>query len=218
MELLKVPRVNLPELQSFTKSALIIVQGLPEVEPETIKVTTAYDAFSESMIKIKPSNYKKELDKIRDSFISGLVANSKAELKFPHEDEELKAALKQFTDIVISYGNELANKSYDQESAETDNLLNELKRVNLTVLTSTGLPRWIPVIENANNAFKTHTDGLIEETVTAEAIKTATKVSLPLIDELNNLFMMVFSQANSTKSEALFTAYKEIEVLIDSYK
>ena len=218
MDVLKTPRLRLAQLQSFSQSALNIVQGFPEVETETNAATTAFNAFKESMINIQISSNKKGLDDARDRLISGVVQASKAELKFPHDDSDVATAVKQFTDIVNSYGNDVAEKPYDEESAEVDNLLDELKRVDLTVLEPTGLPRWIPVIENANNAFKTRSDEVIEETAAAEYVEAATKLSSPLITALNQLFVMLFSQANSTKSEALFTAHKEIEVLVDSYR
>ncbi len=218
MNLLKTPRLRLAQLQSFTKSALNIVQGLSEIETETTQVSTAFTPVNESVINMEAKSNKKILDQSRDTLISGLVQATQAEQKFPNEDDSVLATLKQFTDIVFKYGYDLTYLPYDDESAETDNLLAELKRLDLTPLETTSLLRWIPVIENANNAFKTRADEYIGETAAAAEVEAATALAQPLIAALNQLFLMLFSQANSTKSEALLKAHNEMQRLVDSYK
>ena len=94
MDIIKIPKMKMAQLQTVGDSSVEICKSIPEVEPAVNQVETALTYFKEGMIKDKASAaQKKEFDLIRDRLLSGFMHDVKAEQLFPYEDETEKEAL-----------------------------------------------------------------------------------------------------------------------------
>lgn len=61
----------------------------------------------------------------------------------------------KLVNITGGYGFGLSKLSYDEQTAQTDNMLKELEALDLTPLA--GVVRWIVPLKTANDAFKSVT-------------------------------------------------------------
>ena len=122
----------------------------------------------------------------------------------------------KLVNITGGYGFGLSKLSYDEQTAQTDNMLKELEALDLTPLA--GVVRWIVPLKTANDAFKSVTvDYFKMATQLAETV-AASNAALPLTDALNDLFTMLFAHVQITGTDELIRAYKELITQVEAYK
>jgi len=214
--MLKMPRVRMAQLQTLTENVVRITENLTEVAPQVQSINTAFITFQEGMTKSASASNKKTLDRSRDLLNSGLFRNIEAEALFPHDSPVVSNAVDEVVTISQKYGLELNRLSYDEQTAETDNLIAELEALDLGLLPN--IERWIPFIKAANNSFKETVEAYLEDQTEASDTKAATIAAIPLENSLHELFTMLFAHVNVTQTEALIVAYKELTTLINSYR
>ncbi|UXP32322.1 hypothetical protein N6H18_18445 [Reichenbachiella agarivorans] len=118
--------------------------------------------------------------------------------------------------ITDKYGLELSRLPYDEQTAQTDNMIAQLEAIDLSLLPA--VQRWIALIKTANDNFKvtvvTYLKGQTEDSDTAAASIAA----IPLGDALKALFTIHFAHAQVSKTDTLVNAYKELTFLVNSYR
>lgn len=215
MKLLSLPSVPLAALQSLTERTIKIVTPITVVAPQLDVVKETLGKFEEAMIKESGASNKKTMDRKRDVLITGLMNNVNAEQAYPHAGE-ISIALDQVVAVVDKYGLALKRLLYDKQTAETDNLLAELEKLNLTNLES--IARWIAPIQEANENFKLAAADYLGMKVDA-AERTAAYLLSPSVEAaLDDLFRMMFAQMLIAKTDDIERAYKELETLLDSFR
>ncbi|MEM9339253.1 MAG: DUF6261 family protein [Bacteroidota bacterium] len=215
MTILSLPQLRLAELQSLTESLLPIATPLTEVGPQTQQVSEAFETFKQGMIKNAAASDKKTLDKTRDQLTSGLLYGVQSELLFPPTGTETKT-LEQVAEITGRYGFGLNRLPYNEQTAETDNMLKELEALNLSSLPN--ISRWTGPIREANEAFKAASTDFLEGKVEAADTASATEAAPALETAIRELFTLLFAHLQISKTETLEKAYKELAALVDSYK
>jgi len=85
-------------------------------------------------------------------------------------------------------------------------------------LEGTGIDRWIPLIENANNAFKNAASNYVSQSAKAMETQAATTLVPALMASLDELYTLLFAHVKITQSDQLKTAYAELEELVDAYR
>lgn len=216
MELIKLPQMRLAQLQSFTDSTLSITTPLPEVSTQVQRIQAAYTEFLKGMTKTNAASDKKTLDKTRDLVNAGFFKNVEAEQLFPYSDMPTLSALAKVVNITNKYGFGLNRLPFDEQTAETDNMLNELNGLDLSTLPT--LSRWIAPMTEANNQFRAFTLTYLEDVTTTNSTQAAYLVAKPLEDALNELFTVLFASVVVAKTEPLQQAYAQLITLCDNYK
>ena len=216
MEMIHLPQLRLAQLQSLTESVFTICDPIEVLASEKTKLQVAFDDFKAGMVKDKASSDKSTLDKTRDNRVSGFMYGVKSEKFFPQPSKEAQEALQKVAAITESYGFKINKLPYDEESAEVDNMLAELSGVDLSLLP--GLSRWPALIKEANDNFKQIAKDFLEETVKAASVSSASQAMPALESALNDLFTMFFAHMKISKTEAMEQAYKELTVLINTYR
>lgn len=93
-----------------------------------------------------------DADKKRDVTFSGIRDQIKALQK--HFDAEIAVAASRLQILFGAYGN-LSRKSFDQETADIYNLLQDLNGKHKTDVETIGFARWIEQLDAENKAFDT---------------------------------------------------------------
>lgn len=215
MQMIKVPKLRWAQLQSFTESVLNTTKDLAEVSAQVTAVQSHFEAFKEGMTRAEASSNKPVLDRTRDGLNSGFFKGVESEQLFPHDDA-IRQLLNEVVQITSEYGFGLNRLSYDEQTAQTDNMLRELDALDLTLLPA--VSRWLAPIRTANNEFKSISEAYIKELTASGETLAATNAAPALVDALNDLFTMLFAHAQISGSEALITAYKELITQVDAYK
>jgi len=219
MELISLPRLRLKELQTMAENTLLICAPIEEVSSATQKVKNTLDTFKRSMLKDQASAATKlELDKTRDRLVSGFKQDVRAEQYYPHQEVATIETLENVRQVMDKYGPHLTKLTYSEESAAIDNMLTELKQVDTLALEGTGIDRWIPLIENANNAFKNAASNYVSQSAKAMETQAATTLVPALMASLDELYTLLFAHVKITQSDQLKTAYAELEELVDAYR
>lgn len=219
MDLIILPRLRLKELQSLGESSLEICMPLPEVEPATQAVSIAFTAFKQSMLKEAASAASKyTIDKSRDHLISGFTYNVKAELYYPHNDNNVLDALNSVLHILAKYGTKITRLPLNEESAAIDNLMSELEQLDTTALDTNGITRWIPLIGEANTMFKAAAHEYVADRVETAELDSATSLAPALMDALEGLYTLLFANVKVTKNATLVTAYNQLDDLVSALK
>lgn len=219
MEIFTLPRLRVAELQALTEVTIKICENIEGIDPALNKVTSGYDKYKESMLKVAASaDDKKDLDKTRDRLISGFIKDVQAEKLFPHEDAAIKKSVKELVNIAGKYGTKINRYPLNEQTAAVDNLLTECKALNLSSLDGSGIARWLPLIENANAGFKQANQQYIEDSAGSSAIDPATSLAPELTDAIGNLIIVLYTKARFSNDEAAGKALAELEELVDSYR
>jgi len=210
MELINLPRLRMKELQTLGENSLDVCRSIEELSPAVEAVDVALDDFKQGMIKDKASGgTKTELDKQRDLLISGFMMDIKAESYFPHEANK-KEVVDSLKRIANKYGTKINRLRYNEQTAAVDNMLVEYKEVDTTVLGSNNPGRWIPFIENANNAFKQAGKTYMEENAASSQISSAYDQAPALISALEQLYRLMFAHVQISQGENMTKAYTHI--------
>ena len=205
------------QLQTVGDSSVEICKPIPEVEPAVSLVETALADFKEGMLKDKASAaQKKVLDLIRDRLLSGFMYDVKAEQLFPYEDETEKEALTDLLHIVNKYGTGVGRLPLNEETAVIDNLLTDVEDLELTPLQPSGVLRWIPLLKDANSAFKAASQEYLTDSVRDMEEASASERAPVLVDALEALYAKLFAHIQLSPTESLTKAYAELEELVDS--
>ncbi len=215
MQMINLPQLRLAQLQTLTEGIIEIVKNLGEVAPQVQGVNAAFTNFQEGMTKNASASNKKTLDRTRDQLNSGFFKTVESEALYPH-DANAQTAVAKILDITNKYDYDLNYLSYDEQTAETDNMLRELEDTDINLLP--GIQHWIAPIKSANDNFKTSVKSYLEEQVQAGDVDTASTAAIPLENALNELFTILFAHIHITKSEPLIEAHKELSTLVNSYK
>jgi hypothetical protein len=219
MDLIILPRLRLKELQSLGESSLEICMPITEVEPATQAVSIALAAFKQSMLKEEASAaVKKTIDKSRDRLNYGLMHHIKAEQYFPHTKVEVQETLIKLVAIAYKYGTKLSRLPFNEESAGIDNMITELNQLNPEALSEMGIARWIPLIGEANTAFKAAAHEYVANSVEADELDSATSLAPALINALEGLYTLLFAHVKITNSDTLVTAYNQLDELVSALK
>jgi hypothetical protein len=217
MKLITLPGLRLGQLQTVSESSLDICKGIPEIAPETGNVKRSLTAFKEGMLKDKASAEEKgKLDINRDLIVSGFMNVVLEEQKFPNKDVAIVATHAALLKIVKKYGFNIIRLRRAEETAAIDNLLADIAQMDITPLTPTGIPRWIPVIEAANEEYKLAAKEFISDTTDTGFTKSASSLAPALEEALEDLYTMLFVTIKRSPSDALKKAYGDLETLIDS--
>ncbi|WP_258097631.1 DUF6261 family protein [Marinoscillum pacificum] len=215
MKMITVPQLRIAQLQTFTEGVLSTTANLSEVSAQVADVQAHFDAFKEGMIRAKAISDKPMLDRTRDSLNSGFFKSVEAEQLFPHKGGA-KELLDDLVKITSEYGFRLYRMTYDEQTAQTDNMLKELEGLKLGPLPA--VSRWIAPLKAANDAFKATTVEYFKDVTASGDTEAATSTAPALTDSINKLFTMLFAHVQISGSEALIQAYKELITQVDAYK
>ncbi len=219
MELLSLPRLRNHQLQTVSENTIKICAELTQLKAPLETLTQKLDLFKGGMTKEQASAAsKKELDNARDVLVSGFIKGVRIESAFPYTDTTSKEAINALLKVVNNYGTGIARLSYNEESAALDNLLADISKLDITPLADSGLARWIPLIEQANNNFKEAVSDYISESAKSSAVESATDVAPALLDALEALYAMIYAYLKIENSEELKEAYTQLQILLESYK
>ncbi len=94
-----------------------------------------------------------QIDEERDHLFSGIVENAHSLCK--HFDTAVQQAAQQLLVIFHSYGN-IAQKSYNEETAAIDRLAQELLDNKSEALNTCGLTQWVETLKSKNETFRKH--------------------------------------------------------------
>jgi len=215
MELLNLPRLRMKELQTVGENSIRICQAIPEVEPAVAKVRATMDDFLKGMQKHKTSAATKaELDKVRDQYVRGMVLNVQAESYYPHKGEKAQS-INVLLKIATKYSSSTRLR-YNEQTAAIDNMLDEMQKIEALETKHQNIARWLPLIEKANQDFKTATKDFIEGTAKLSNTSAASEVAPLLSENLHELYILMFAHAQIGTIKNIKTAYQELEVLIKS--
>lgn len=216
IRMISIPRLRLAQLQTLTESSLRIATPITEVATQVADVQAAYDKFLEGIQKDQAASDKQTLDKTRDRLISGFMLDVRAEDNFPHDDAALLTTIKEVRRITDKYGLAINRLPYDEQSAQVDNLLGEIEKIDMTNLPK--ISRWAEPIRTANDAFKSASTDYIKEVVASSQMESASAVAPDLLTKLEGLFTLLFAHAQVTPSEELTQAYLELSASVDTYR
>ncbi|TRX64588.1 DUF6261 family protein [Carboxylicivirga sp. M1479] len=215
MELLNLPRLRLKELQTVSENSVRICDAIPEVQPAVKKVKEAIADFKASMQKEKvPAATKSELDKKRDKLIYGLVLRIKSDSHYPFTGEKSQA-IESLLSITTKY-NGINRFRYNEQTAAVDNMIDEMRNVDLQDEDFKDINDWLNLVEQANNDFKAASDSYIESNAQLSDTKSATDMAPLLAESLNGLYSLMFAHARIGTSPAISNALMELEVLLKS--
>ncbi len=215
MEILSLPQLRLAQLQNLTERLLPIVKGIEQLAPQVHQIGNAFDTFQRGMVRKGASSDKPSLDRTRDQYISGLLHEVQAEQYFPHVSETADV-LKQIIGVTSKYGFGLTRLPYNEQTAQTDNMLSELETLDLSQLPH--LARWLDPIRLANDTFKQAVKEYLEGEVRTADIASATAAAPALEEAVRTLFAVLFAHLQIARTEQLEQAYKEIAQLTASYR
>lgn len=216
IKMIAIPRLKLAQLQTLTESTLSIAAPITVVANQLTALQTTFDQFLEGLQKDRAASDKATLDKTRDQIISGFMLHVRAEDNFPHTDESLRNAIRSIRRITERYGFAITRLPYNQQSAQVDNMLGELEKVDMTGLEM--LSRWLTPIKAANDAFKSAADTFVKDVAATAQLDAASTIAPDLLTSLESLFTMMFAHAQVAPTDELTQAYLELSVLVDSYR
>ena len=217
MKLIILPRLRLAQLQTITETTLSICKNLTQLASEILSVKNIFTPFKAGMLKDKVSAEEKgKLDQVRDQRVTGFFGAVYAEDKIGNDDPAILASYAELLKIADKYGPNIRRLPRDEETAAIDNLLAEINRIDISPLVPTGLPRWIPSLAAANNAYRIASAKFISDSTDADSTEAASIQAPELVVALEELYTNLFAVITLTPSDELKKAYAELENLVDS--
>lgn len=217
MNLIVIPKMRMNQLQSLAEQCYNICKPIPALADATKELRKEHTSFIESMQKDKASKYDKRIsDNNRDAVITGFYGAIRAEQYYPHTDPKTKETLEVLARTAFKYGKSITKLSYNEETATIDNILSELKELDLSPLKNSDLVRWIPLLEEANKDFKKVASDFSKGTSAASFVSAAVKQAPILENALKKLLALMFSHITISQDTQITKAYNEINLLIDS--
>lgn len=219
MEIIRLPRIKIAELQTLCELSLAICTPFTneELKKQIQLVEKEFDAFKKGILKNQAKTLKKITDKERDGYISGLFFDIKAETYYPYTDKAAIETVNRLKELSKKYGIKINGLPFNEETAAIDNCMAEAEAIDLKPLNS-NIARWIPLIKDANQRFKGVTKEFVEESTSVSSLESASAVAPDLIDALEDLFIQFFSVIRVSPNDKLEKAYSELETLVDSYR
>lgn len=205
-------------MDTFTGQLLTICRPHEILSQAIQKVEPLYKTFSERCVKTQASaKDKTQLDKKRDRLIMGLFNGIKSETYFPHTGEASEVC-DQLSRLTKRYGSSIARLSQNEETAQIDNLLKELEKINLQALQGSGISRWIEPLKQTNETFKTASNEYVSDVAESQLTESASEFAPQLATALDALLAMFYAFVSMQPSEALTKSYTEALVLVNSYR
>lgn len=219
MKFLVTPsRLKISQFQRLAEKVIIKCKPIVVLQSYAEIVEVSLKALIDGVHKEQIKYHKKLYDYTRDFLGGALYDEVDVELKFPNHPEEVKAEIEKADVILTKYGREVFRKPYDQESIDIDNMLDELLGLNQELLEQTHIVRWIPLLTDANNSFKSISDSKIDDELMNDKVASASAVSTQLKNDLDALFVQLFSQARVTNDPALLEIEEYLTHLIAEMK
>lgn len=206
-----------------------------DVITQVLSASTAYDFSSEpefvafladmgtlnqelkiSLYRIKTESDLEDLDHIRDSETDKLF--KLVEGYTAHPVVEIKEAADKVERILRHYGLSIIYKSYSEQSALTESLLEDLDAESLgeSLSVMTGCSELIENLRNAQDAFEEKRIAYEAEKGKESILRTATEIKNELVKMFNNKFIVYLNGAVVFKS-ALFGEYANtVKEVIDT--
>lgn len=219
IELISVPRMRVAQLQSLAENTLTIGIRHSQLQVAVQKVHAELDGYKAGMLKHSASAAEKaELDKVRDRFATGLFHLIRSEECFPYESSEDKALMSHLTALNKKYSPAITRLPLDEKTASLDNLLSELQILDLSKIANGRIKVWVPLIQNANNKYKSAAQGYISESAETSGIPSASAKAPQLIGALNALYSTMYAHVQISGDVALLKSYNELQMLINAAK
>ena len=218
MEIITLPRLRIAELQSLTEATLKICEPLAEVDKQKKQVEKEFVPFKEGVLKSKAVAEKTAVDKVRDRYNSGFFFDIKAETYYPYTDKTAIETVNKLKALSKKYGFKINRLPYNEETAAVDNCMEEVDKIDLSLLTSPAIGRWIPLIKEVNQRFKDIAKEFVEESTAVATLESASATAPGLIQAIEELLIQIFSVIRVRPNDALKKAYSELETLVNSYR
>ncbi len=216
MDIISIPKLKLGQLQSLTESTLQITEPIAAIASVRLEVETAFKTFVTGMKKEGATSDKKALDTTRDNLTSGFFLSVKAEEYHPNDDPAIRETMSELRKLAVDPGFRVTKLPYAEETAALDNLVARLKELDLSPLPH--LLRWVTLIETANENFKKGSQAYLEELVDEASVDSASEISTELLQQLENLYTMLFAHAKVSGEEPMIRAYAELSELVNSFR
>lgn len=207
------------ELHVFAENAMKLCKKHEEIADAYAKASIIFDAYVDGMRK-KPAlaKYKRLLDDTRDRYLSGFKKTLNGELAFPYEDPKMKEILGEIKKTIDKYGSQVYRLKNEEETSVLDNIIADIEKLEMNELSGNAVEKWIPLLKKANNDYKNASEIYLADKTEAKEIQSASKMADELADSLNNLFVMMFAFAKTSKSEELIKSYALLEELAASFR
>lgn len=219
MKLIALPRLRLNQLQTLAENSVRICQALPQLEAALANVVPVLAEYKDSMNKPQTSAaQREEFDKSRDQALLGFTLDVRSNLYYAAHPPEVLQALQNLAQLLDKY-DDIRYLPLDEETAAIDNLQAELRSVDFAPLAgATLVERWLPLIEEENNAFKRASQNWLSEKAQAEQVAAPGKIAPALRQQLQGLYaMLAASYTMQPQDAALKNAYYEITQLVGGF-
>lgn len=219
MDLQRVPKLKMRELQLYSEGVVPMMQPFQEISDKLLAAQKAMAEFKESMKKLLGNEVDKgELDDRSDAAISALTHGIWAEVAYPHTSDEAIKAQEELKILNKKYGAKIARYSYTLQPATVDLMLEEAKKINLQSLGESSLPKLFQIVEQYNNDFKRGSIEFAKGEAEAKEQEAASTLAPALIDSLNEAIKAMFGHAIVGKNPKLVKAYKELSAFTETFK
>jgi len=216
MEIISIPQLKLSQLQHLAEDSLRITASIALLSDQRGQVKSAFDVFVAGMKKDNATSNRKTLDRTRDQLVSGFFFAIKAEEYHPYTDAGVIGKIDTLRKIAEEYGFKINKLPYDEETVAIDNMIARVEALKLTEMKH--LSRWIPLIREANQNFKSASGDYFDQRMKAAATESATEAAPELLVALENLYTMLFAHATVKADELLIKAYQQLSALVHEYK
>ncbi len=214
--MISIPRLRMAQLQTLTESAIALVTPIAIVSDQVAVVQAEFDKFKESLQKDQAASDKKTMDQARDRLISGFMFDVKAEDNYPHDDTTVLTAVQDVRRIADRYSMGVNRLPYNEQSAQVDNMLGELAKVDATSIPT--ISRWLDPIRTANEDFKNASTEYVKDVAATAQLPSASAVAPDLLNALEGLFTLVVAHAQVSPTDELQEAYLQLTTLVDTYR
>lgn len=214
MELIVFPRKTVNETKSLAESTLELLKDFTELATPFNQASTAYTQFVTGLQKEQVTITEVlKLDDSRDNLTLGLLKSIKPELHYPYASEAEKTAVAELKKIDAKYSMKFVRGNRDEQTAELDNLLADLSKVNLSALTGNGIQRWIEPLTTAAAKYKEGALKYNKSKTDEDQILSASKSLPELKTALDGLLAFTYSNAMYGVNPQIKEAYQQIVTL-----